>query len=204
MRTSRRVRVVLYTVALVGFAMSASAQNVPNAEFSAGWRLLTLPNAFGEESQTMPLGWYADVAGNLNRVFGVVGEVAGNYKSFTENETQFGATVRVDADINVHTFLGGVRVSARQVPAFTPYAQALFGLARAAGHIKGQATIAGRTIDVIDEDESDSDVAFDAGGGVNFNVSDALAVRVGASYLRVGGSDGGNAFRFGVGVVYPF
>lgn len=145
MRTSNRVRVLLYTVAMLGFAMSASAQNVPSAEFSAGWRLLTLPHAFGEESQTMPLGWYADVAGNLNRAFGVVGEVAGNYKSFTENQTQFGATVRVDADI-----------------------------------------------------------AFDAGGGVNFNVSDAFAVRTGASYLRVGGSDGGNAFRFGVGLVVPF
>ena len=204
MRTSRQVRVVMYTVAMLGFAMSASAQSLPSAEFSAGWRLLTLPNAFGEESQTMPLGWYTDVAGNLNRVFAVVGEVSGNYKSFTENDTLFGTTFQVDADINMHTFLGGVRVSARQVPAFTPYAQALFGLARASGTIKGQATIAGQTVDVVDTHQSDSEFAFDAGGGVNFNVSDAYAVRVGASYLRVGGSDGGNAFRFGVGIVVPF
>jgi hypothetical protein len=69
---------------MLGFAVSASAQNAPSAEFSAGWRLLTLPDAFGGDSQTMPLGWYADVAGNLNRVFGVVGEVGGNYKNFNE------------------------------------------------------------------------------------------------------------------------
>lgn len=204
MRTSSHVRVLLCTAAVLGFAMSASAQNLPAAEVSAGWRLLTLPNAFEDQTETMPLGWYADVAGNLNRVFAVVGEVGGNYKNFTETETQFGATVRVDADINLHTFLGGVRVSARQVPAFTPYAQALFGLARAAGNVKGEITLAGRTIQTIDESESDSDFAFDAGGGVNFNISNAYAVRVGASYLRVGGSDGGNAFRFGVGVVVPF
>jgi len=57
---------------------------------------------------------------------------------------------------------------------------------------------------VIDTHQADSDFAFTAGGGVNFNVSDAFAVRVGASYLRVVGSDGGNAFRFGVGAVVPF
>jgi hypothetical protein len=39
---------------------------------------------------------------------------------------------------------------------------------------------------------------------VNLRLSDALAVRVGAGYLRVGGNDGGNAFRFGAGVVIPF
>lgn len=204
MRTSRQLCVLLSLVALLGCAGSANAQSLPAGEFSAGWRLLTLPHAFGEQSETMPLGWYADVAGNLNRVFAVVGEVAGNYKSFDENETQFGTAVRVNADINMHTFLGGVRVSARQVPAFTPYVQALFGLARAAGTIKGEATIAGRTVEVIDEHESESDFAIDAGGGVNFNLSDRFAVRTGASYLRVGGSDGGNAFRFGVGVVVPF
>jgi opacity protein-like surface antigen len=184
--------------------MTASAQNVPRPEFSAGWRLLTLPDTFGQESQTMPLGWYADVAGNLNRVFGVVGEVGGNYKSFDQSLTEFGTDVRLDVDVNVHTFLGGIRVNARQVPAFTPYVQALFGLARAAGTVKGQVTFAGRTIESIDQSESDSDFAFDAGGGVNFNVTDAFAVRVGASYLRIGGSDGGNAFRFGVGGVIPF
>jgi hypothetical protein len=51
---------------------------------------------------------------------------------------------------------------------------------------------------------SDSEFAFDADGGVSFKLGDALALRVGAGYLRVGTSDGGNAFRFGAGVVIPF
>jgi len=106
-------------------------------------------------------------------------------------------------NVNVHTFMGGVRFSARQNPAFTPYVQALFGLAHAKTDVDGQVTVAGRTIS-LNQSMSDSDFAFDADGGVNFRLSDAFAVRVGAGYLRVGGSDGGNAFRFGAGIVIPF
>jgi opacity protein-like surface antigen len=189
---------------LFAFATPSHAQNAPAAEFSAGWRLLNIPDAgIGSESETMPLGWYADVAGNLTPAFAVVGEVGGNYKDFSETLTQLGVNVDVDANFNVHTFMGGVRFSARQNPAFTPYVQAVFGLARATGEVQGQATVAGRTI-TINQSVSDSDFAFDVDGGVNFRLSDGLAVRVGAGYLRVGTSDGGNAFRFGAGVVIPF
>src|SRR5215510_5241937 len=67
--TMRRIdgfRALVCAVALLGCAVSANAQDVPRAEFSAGWRLLNVPDAFGGNSQTLPLGWYADVAGNLN------------------------------------------------------------------------------------------------------------------------------------------
>jgi Outer membrane protein beta-barrel domain len=204
MITTRTVRTLLCIGAVLGFSASSHAQTAPSAEFSAGWRLLNIPDAgLDSESETMPLGWYADVAGNLTRSFAVVGEVGGNYKNFDETIAQLGINVNVDANFNVHTFMGGVRFSARQNPAFTPYVQALFGLARATGKVEGQATVAGRTI-TINQSVSDSDFAFDADGGVNFRLSDALALRVGAGYLRVGTSDGGNAFRFGAGVVIPF
>jgi opacity protein-like surface antigen len=144
------------------------------------------------------------VAGNLTPTFAVVGEVGGNYKSIEENTTQVGTTFHTDVTFDVHTFMGGVRFNARQNPAFTPYVQALFGLAHATGHVKAQRTVAGNTFTIIDQSVSDSDFAFDASGGVNLNVSDSLALRVAAGYLRVGGSDGGNAFRFGAGVVIPF
>jgi opacity protein-like surface antigen len=197
------MRAVLCLVMMLGFAAASSAQNAPAAEFSAGWRLLNIPDAVASDSQTMPLGWYADVAGNLTPAIGIVGEVSGNYKNFNETETQLGVTVNVDANLKVHTFLGGVRFNARRAPRFTPFAQALFGLAHASGKVEGQTTIAGRTFSISDS-VSDSDFAFDASGGVNLNVSDSLALRIAAGYLRVGGSDGGNAFRFGVGVVIPF
>ena len=204
MITTRTVRTLLCIVPILGFAASSHAQTAPRAEFSAGWRLLNIPDAgVGSESETMPLGWYADVAGNLTPMFAVVGEVGGNYKNFDDVLAQLGANVNVDVNVNVHTFMGGVRFSARQNPAFTPYVQALFGLARAKSDVEGEVTVAGRTIP-INESMSDSEFAFDVDGGVNFRLSDALALRVGAGYLRVGTSDGGNAFRFGAGVVIPF
>jgi len=203
MITTRTVRTLLCIVAVLGCSAASQAQTAPRAEFSAGWRLLNIPDAVGTESETMPLGWYADVAGNLTPTLAVVGEVGGNYKNFNDVLAELGANVNVDVNVNVHTFMGGVRFSARQNPAFTPYVQALFGLARAKSDFEGQVTVAGRTIS-INESMSDSEFAFDADGGVNFKLSDALALRVGAGYLRVGGSDGGNAFRFGAGVVIPF
>jgi opacity protein-like surface antigen len=205
MRSTNAVRALLCIAMLFGFSASSQAQNAPAAEFSAGWRLLNIPDAgLNSESETLPLGWYADVAGNLTRSFAVVGEVGGNYKNFNDVLGQLGANVNVDVNVNVHTFMGGVRFTARQNPAFTPYVQALFGLARAKTDVEGQVTVPGRPTISINESMSDSEFAFDADGGVNFRLSDALALRVGAGYLRVGGSDGGNAFRFGAGVVIPF
>jgi opacity protein-like surface antigen len=198
------VRACLCIVALLSVSTEVRAQNVPDAEFSAGWRLLNVPDAFGgNNSQTLPLGWYADVAGNLGRSLAVVGDVSGNYKNFDETTTLGGISVNVNAHLNVHTFLGGIRFNARRNPAFTPFVQALFGLARAGGDVKGQTTVAGRTFSVS-QSVSNSDFAFDASGGVNVNLSDSFAARVAAGYLRVGGNDGGNAFRFGVGIVFPF
>ena len=203
MRSINAVRALLCIAMLFGYSTASHAQSAPTGEFSVGWRLLNIPDAFGEDSQTLPLGWYADVAGNLSRSLAVVGEVSGNYKDFDESTTVGATTVNVSASLNVHTFLGGVRFNARQNPSFTPFAQALFGLARLGGEAEVQTTIAGRTFSAS-QSVSDSDFAFDASGGVNINLSDALAARVSAGYLRVGGSDGGNAFRFGVGVVFPF
>ena len=205
MRSINAVRALLCIAMLFGYSTSSHAQNATAAEVSAGWRLLNLPDVPNSGSQTFPLGWYVDVAGNLTRTFAVVGEVGGNYKHVEENTTQVGRTLNVDVNFDVHTFMGGVRFNARQNPAFTPYVQALFGLAHGTGHVKAQMTVTGgSTFTVIDESVSDSNFAFDADGGVNINLSDALAARVSAGYLRIGGSDGGNAFRFGVGVVFPF
>src|SRR5437867_68232 len=109
MTHARYVAALMCTAVVLGFATSSNAQGVPRAEFSAGWRLLNVPNAFGSESETLPLGWYADVAGNVNRAIAVVGEISGNYKSFEETQTQFGVNVKTDVDLSIHTFLGGVR-----------------------------------------------------------------------------------------------
>jgi opacity protein-like surface antigen len=201
---TRTIRVLVCLLILFGVASSSAAQQLPTGEIAAGWRLLHVPNSFEEgDPQTLPLGWFADVSGNLNRVFSVVGEISGSYKTFEESFTEAGVSLNVTAELNVHTFLGGVRFSARQNPKFVPFAQVLFGIARGSATLEGQATVAGRT-ETITESESSSDFAVDIGGGVNVPLTERLGLRVGASYLRIGGSDGGNAFRFGVGGVFPF
>ena len=49
---------------------------------------------------------------------------------------------------------------------------------------------------------SGTDVALQAGGGMQLRLADNFAVRVGADYIRILAVEGVNAFRFGAGVVF--
>jgi opacity protein-like surface antigen len=87
--------------------------------------------------------------------------------------------------------------------ALRPFAQVLLGGVRRSADFSGSATVGGMTISESDS-ESSTDFGFDVGGGVDFLLSGGIGVRAKASYLRVTGDDGGNAFRFQAGVVIPF
>jgi opacity protein-like surface antigen len=174
----------------------ALAQN--NAgEFSAGWQLLH----FDEE--TFSRGWYADALGNITSSIGVVGEVAGNYRTIDETRVVSGIPVNVSADLRIHSFMGGARVSARQNPRIVAFGQALIGMVHGSASIEGSTTVAGRTFSV-DDSESDSEFAFELGGGVNLAMTDDIGVRFAATYFRVVEEDASNSVRFAVGVVFPF
>ena len=56
----------------------------------------------------------------------------------------------------------------------------------------------------VDESESDSDAAFELGGGVNVGLSNTLGLQFAASYFRVIKEGASNSVRFSVGVVFPF
>jgi opacity protein-like surface antigen len=155
------------------------------------------------ESEVFPLGWYADVAVNLDDAFAIVGDVAGAYKSIDGTETALGVTVSSKADIKIHTFMGGLRYSSRRNPRMVPFGQVLFGVARGSLDLEQSVTVGGRTTS-LNESESSNEFAFDVGGGVTFAATDNVDLRVGASYLRVGADDGGNGLRMGVGLVFPF
>jgi hypothetical protein len=190
-------------VVVLGLTSAAEAQG-GSGEFSAGWKLLHVTDVVLDADETIPIGWYADVTAHVSGAFSIVGEVAGAYKSFSSEITEFGVPIDVEADVNIHSFLGGVRISARQNPRVVPFGQVLFGAARGSITVTGTATVGGRQIDVS-ESESNTDLAIDFGGGVNLGIGDALAIRLQGSFVRIGGEDdGGNAFRFGAGVVLPF
>ena len=184
----------LLAAATTGFAQER--------EFSAGWRLLHINGTDGEDGLNMPLGWYMDVALPLTPMLSIVGDIGGNYKSEDETEVIQGISFTGSADADVHSFLGGIRLSARNNPRFVPFGQVLFGAARASVDIEATATVGGQTL-TFDESESETEAAMTLGGGVNVSAG-SLAVRVQAEWLKILADDSGNAFRFAVGVVIPF
>jgi opacity protein-like surface antigen len=192
---------VLGGLLLVALPVSSAAQDTPRAEFSAGWRMLQAMNFDGETDETFPAGWYADIAFNVTNVVALVGDVGGVYKSFEESFTEGGIRADATASVKIHTFMGGVRFNARPNPRVTPFAQALFGLARADARIEVTSTVPGFD---FDESEGENEFAFEAGGGVNLMLTDAIGIRAYGSYIRIGAEDGGNGLRFGAGLVFPF
>jgi hypothetical protein len=168
-----------FVFAVGTFVMATPAAAQSGAEFSAGYNLLIT------EDESIPVGWYADVAKKVSPSLGIVGQVTGNYKSIEE------AGVTVDA--NLHSFMGGVRFSGTS--AASPFFQALVGAIRTGG----SSDLLGFTVGA-----SDTSAALQFGGGVNFGGSSSVGFRVGADYLRTLGDFGGNAFRVAAGIVVPF
>ena len=98
-RVRKKLQPLGLCLAVLVMAVPAAAQDTPKAEVSAGYQLL------GFSDETLPMGWYVDVAGNLSPLFGIVFEVGGNYKSVNQSVTIFGVTNTVTADLSVHEFM---------------------------------------------------------------------------------------------------
>ncbi|HEY9461612.1 MAG TPA: outer membrane beta-barrel protein [Vicinamibacterales bacterium] len=191
------MRVLSIGVVFLAVAVPATAQTTPRTEISGGYQFLSFA-VEGQDNESMPKGWYADVAGNLTPMIGVVFQVGGNYKTFNESITVGGLTLAASADLKVHLFLGGIRINARQNSAFVPYGQVLVGAANSSVDLTG--TIPG--VPSFSQEESVTNFTLELGGGVNFGLTDNTGVRFGVDYLRAfADEDDVNAFRFHVGVV---
>lgn len=190
----------LCVAAMAVTALPASAQDVPRVELSGGYQFLNF--SVEGESESMPVGWYFDVAGNLTPIFGIVFQMGGNYKSIDESVTVGGITVTAEADLKVHEFLGGVRLNLRSDSPIVPFAQVLAGAINGSADVTASTTIPGMPPISFDDEASGTNFALQVGGGVNFTLSEAVGLRVGADYLRAFEEDAGaNLFRFAVGVV---
>ena len=191
------MRVLSIGVVFLAVAVPATAQTTPRTEISGGYQFLSFA-VEGQDNESMPKGWYADVAGNLTPMIGVVFQVGGNYKTFNESITVGGLTLAASADLKVHLFLGGIRINARQNSAFVPYGQVLVGAANSSVDLTG--TIPG--VPSFSQEESVTNFTLELGGGVNFGLTDNTGIRFGVDYLRAfADEDDVNAFRFHVGVV---
>src|SRR6185436_19531049 len=101
-------RVLLVTAAALSAALPAVAQT-PRIEVSGGYQFLNVSADLESidtgdvpvrnVDQSLPTGWYVDLAGNLNRHFGVVFEAGGNYKSISESATFAGVAASATADL---------------------------------------------------------------------------------------------------------
>jgi opacity protein-like surface antigen len=202
----RRIGVLGLFLAALNVATPVSAQTSPRTEISGGYQFLTFSvdedTALDgvDNDQSLPKGWYVDVAGNLNPMIGIVFQVGGNYKTFEESIAIGGGSFTASADLKVHEFLGGARFNVRKNPKLVPYGQFLVGAINGSIELATTSTIPG--LPSFSQEESTTNFALEVGGGVNFGVAENVGIRFGVDYLRVFAEDAGsNVFRFHTGIV---
>ncbi len=185
----RRLTACVLGVLILG---SGSAFAQARGDLSGGYRFLRT------EGENVGKGWYVDAAGHVNDVLSVVGEVAGSYKGLSETF----AGITVDADLKLHTFMGGARF---RLPVenqnLVPFGQALFGVGNARASASG---IAVDGIPFLDISESSTDGAMSLSGGVDVNGTGRLGFRAMVGWLRDFADEASNAFIFSVGAKVGF
>ncbi len=177
----------LAVAVVLTLAAPARAQNAPKGDLALSYSVLydkELPNDIPEASGWFPTGWVASGAARVTGNLSLVGEIGANYQPLTYQG--------LDVTINVTSYLGGVRYTAKAGPKVLPFVQVLFGLARANATVMGVSA-------------SDDAFATQIGGGADVMVSRTLAVRLQGDYraIRAHGS-AGNEFRVATGIVYHF
>jgi hypothetical protein len=199
---------LLLSGVLLAVAESTFAQDTSRGELSAGWRYyhVTLSSVVDpielETPNDYPEGWYADVAVNLSPMFAIVGEAGGTYQSDDMSRTAGALSVSESADLTFHTFMGGVRVRAPQVPWFVPFGQVLFGGERDTSTNERRVTVFQTTSTTNREATSSNPVlGLDAGVTVTAGV---IGVRVSVGYVRFFDSADADALRVNLGAAFRF
>ncbi len=200
----RRACSAMRRVTAVGFAFlfvstAASAQTASKGNISFGYSYVR-----ADLSPKSPLsprignsnlhGWYISAEYKLIPWFGAVADFGGTYG--TERVVPFCEVIIVcqgplNAQTNVHTFLFGPR-AAVSIGRYTPFAQALFGIAHTGASGTGFSN-------------SDTFFATVLGGGVDFRLARTIGWRVQADQLQTHFfSNSQNNFRFSTGPVIRF
>lgn len=185
----RRLLVVSCLTVIVALALTAPAmaQAAPKGDIAVSYSILYDKEMSGDLPGTngwLPAGWLVAGSARVTGPLSIVGEVGANYKGLNVEG--------IDVDVNVYSFLGGVKYSPLVTGNAKPFLQMLVGLARANASAMGQSG-------------SDNAFAMQIGGGVDIAATRNLAVRIQGDYrgLRANGGTG-NEFRFATGLVYHF
>jgi len=154
---------------------------LPIAELYGGYTYVSA-DPFSTNTRVRLDGWEATLSLNVVRWLGLVADFGtsyGNAQIPVAVPTPFPpcpplcptSTTNLTVNTRLFTYLFGARVPYRRWKKFTPYAQGLFGKA----HVKGS---------ILGVSESDSKFAIALGLGADYRISQRLAWRVQADYLR--------------------
>lgn len=185
---------------VLGMTLLASAQDVPAVEIFGGYSLFhfdkqdadSLATGAGVPAGAFTInqnlhGWEGAVQFNLNKWFGVVGDISGHYG--TPVEVAGVGSVKA----NTYNYLFGPQINVRGGKA-KGFVHALLG----GNHIGAHTEPAGFSA-------SDNAFAFAIGGGVDYNATKTIGIRLGQFDYVYTNHDFGlghqNNFRFSAGVV---
>jgi hypothetical protein len=190
-------RTMMWGLAAVAVAVPVAAQERPRVELSGGYQLVNFNPSQSLTSLTLARGWFVDAAGSVNHVVSLVAEVGGGYKSQHRENLGFDARV----NLNMHEFMGGVRLNARQARVVS-FGQFLLG----GVHGRSSSSVSGALIHLANRGSA-THFAMQADGGVIVPLTGRVGVRIGAGYLRVQPKNeetiDGGAFRFVAGLALP-
>ena len=158
-----RARTIAAFLLVFAAALAAAPAMAQGVEIGVGYAYLRDE----EIEESFPLGWYADIAGNVTHYLGLVGEVGGSYKTVNDSEFE-----DLDIKLSVHHAMGGLRLIKRGEGA-NFYAQVLAGVARASV-----------SDDFGGEPFNDTDFALQPGIGFEFG-GGGTRLRIGADYRHI-------------------
>src|SRR5689334_2420472 len=175
--------IVRLALILLFSTVSLAAQESPRVEIFGGYALARIDDSQGlTGGHINQNGWNAAVAVNVNRYLGGVADFGGYYgahrlppfTALTCPTCPMTTPSPFKADVRYHTFLFGPQFSFR-LQRVTPFAHALFGIAREHADLQGA---------VPPFTSTDSGFAFAIGGGLDVTFAGHFAFGVQGDYLH--------------------
>jgi hypothetical protein len=168
----------------------AVAQDYPKAEVYGGYSYVNIDTNKLTSRQSAN-GWEVSGSGNFTKWLAVEADVSGYYKTYTANLQSLGLGI-VDVKVTDYSYAAGPRINFRPL-----FIHALVG----GDHLTGSA---------LGFSKSQDGLAGAFGGGIEWSVSNHLAVRSSVDYVFTrhnifgGSSYTQNNVRVGAGLVYVF
>ena len=195
----RKFAVVIFILVMAASTFAVGQDS--KVSVFGGWQFFSIDTKNLDGRQNTAEGWDADVAFKMVKCVSLVGDISGSYKSVTASSSGVSGTVNAHA----YNFLFGPRFSAK-AGKLTPFAEVLVGFNHPSLSLSGSSL-----------STSSNGLAMAVGGGLDYNASKGLALRLAkfdyllnrvdfsSSSLNVStGSQNLNNFRIAAGLVFKF